>query len=111
MADLININGTENFKKEVLESSLPVLVDFWAVWCGPCQMMAPVLEDIAKDHGDKIKIVKLDTDQGVNQQIAMDYNIQSIPNMKVFKDGKLVKELIGYRPKDVLLGELKEFLE
>lgn len=109
MSNPINVNGNDSFKTEVLNSDLPVLVDFWAPWCGPCQMMAPVLEELAKEMDGKLKVVKLDTDLPENQQLAIEYNIRSIPNLKIFKDGKVVKDLIGYRPKEVLSSEVAEF--
>lgn len=109
MSNPINVNGNQSFKTEVLESTLPVLVDFWAPWCGPCQMMAPVLEELAKELEGKLKIAKLDTDMPENQQLAIDYNIRSIPNLKVFVGGKVVRDLIGYRPKEMLLSEVSEF--
>jgi thioredoxin 1 len=110
MSNLINVSGIEEFKKEVLELETPVLVDFWAPWCGPCQMMAPVLEDLAKEFGNKLKIVKVDTEVQNNQSTAMEYQIQSIPNMKLFKKGEVVKDFIGYRPKEVFSGELKPWV-
>lgn len=111
MSNPINVNGNDNFKTEVLTSELPVLVDFWAPWCGPCQMMAPVLEELAKEMDGKLKVVKLDTDLPENQQLAIEYNIRSIPNLKIFKDGKVVKDLIGYRPKEMLVSEVSEFVK
>jgi thioredoxin 1 len=109
MSSPINVNGNQNFKTEVLESTLPVLVDFWAPWCGPCQMMAPVLEELANELDGKLKVVKLDTDMPENQQLAIDHNIRSIPNLKIFVGGKVVRDLIGYRPKEMLLSEVSEF--
>jgi len=111
MSNLINVKGIENFKNEVLSSELPVLVDFWAPWCGPCQMMSPVLESLAKKFEGKIKIVKVDTEETDNQQLAADYQIQSIPNMKVFKNGQIVENLIGFRPENILEEELKQILK
>ena len=110
MSNPININGKVNFETEVLKSKLPVLVDFWAPWCGPCQMMAPVLEELAVDLGEKLKIAKVDTDQTDNQVLAMDYQIASIPNMKLFKDGKIIKDFVGYRSKDQFKKELEALL-
>jgi len=100
----------QNFEEEVLKSKLPVLVDFWAPWCGPCLMMAPVLEDLAKEFEGKIKIAKINTEEVENQSIAFEYNIQAIPNMKLFKDGKVVKDFVGFRPKEVFLPELQASL-
>lgn len=99
----------KNFESEVLKSKMPVLVDFWASWCGPCQMMTPILEELATELEGKIKIVKLDTDAAENQTLARQYNIQSIPNLKIFRNSEVVKTLVGFRPKDTLLGELKKF--
>lgn len=111
MSNLINIQGQEKFLAEVIKSETPVLVDFWAPWCGPCQMMAPVLEEISADFSGKLKVVKVDTDLPENRQLAIDYQIQSIPNLKLFKNGELVKDFIGYRPKDAFASELKEFID
>jgi len=111
MSSPINVVGQENFVSEVIKSDIPVLVDFWAPWCGPCQMMAPVLQQLATDYDSKLKIVKVDTDQSENQQLAMDYQIQSIPNMKLFKNGELVKDFIGYRTLEVFSSELKELID
>ncbi|KDN84162.1 thioredoxin [Kitasatospora sp. NPDC059646] len=96
------------FDAEVLKSDKPVLVDFWATWCGPCRQVAPVLEDIAAEHGDKLSIVKLDVD--ANQETAAAYNVISIPTLNVYKGGELVKTITGARPKAALLRELAEYL-
>ena len=98
-----------NFEAEVLKSSLPVVVDFWAEWCGPCRAVAPILEEISNEYGTKIKIVKLNTDE--EPSIAMEYGISSIPTMNVFQGGEVVKAIVGAKPKPVLLRELDEFLK
>jgi len=100
-----------NFSSEVLNSGLPVLVDFWATWCMPCQMMAPVLDELAGEMADKLKIVKVNTEDGPNQDLAMEYQIQSIPNMKLFKGGKTIGEFIGLRNKETLKGEIEALIK
>ena len=97
-----------SFAVDVLQSDKPVLVDFWAEWCGPCKMVAPVLEEIAGDHADKIRIVKLNIDE--NPGAARDYSIMSIPTMAVFQGGKLVKSIVGAKPKAAILRELEPYL-
>lgn len=100
-----NISASQ-FETEVLKSAQPVLVDFWAPWCGPCLAMAPILEQIANQYGENLKVVKINVDEPENQQLSIDYQIASIPNMKLFKAGKIVKEFIGYRPEDLFRAEL-----
>jgi thioredoxin 1 len=109
MSNLTDVTAV-NFESEVLKSNVPVLVDFWAPWCGPCLMMGPVLEEIASQNEGKMKVVKINTDLPENQALAFQYQINSIPNMKVFKDGTLVKELVGFRPKEVLVNDLLEVI-
>ena len=96
------------FESEVLKSGKPVLVDYWAEWCGPCRQVAPVLEEIASEHGSKIDIVKLNVDE--NPEVVRTYGILNIPTLTVFKDGQVVKEIVGAKPKAALLRELDEFL-
>jgi len=97
-----------SFDSDVLKSDKPVVVDYWAEWCGPCKMIAPVLEAIATEHGDKIDIVKLNVDE--NPGVAQKYRILNIPTLGVFHNGEVVKELVGARSKSALLRELAEFL-
>jgi thioredoxin 1 len=97
-----------DFKKDVLEAKEPVLVDFWAEWCGPCRMVGPVLDELAKEYDGKIKIAKVNVDE--NQQVSMDYHIRSIPTLLFFKNGQMVKQLVGAHPKAKLVSEIQELL-
>ena len=97
-----------SFDQDVLKSDKPVLVDFWAEWCGPCRAVGPILEEISDEHGAKIKIVKLNTDE--EPSIAMKYGITSIPTMNVYVNGQIAKTIIGARPKPALLKELEAYL-
>ena len=97
----------QNFKKEVLQSTIPVLVDFWAPWCQPCLMMTPILEELSEEFDGRLKIVRLDTEIPENQVLAIQYQIQNIPNMKLFKNGRVVKEFVGLRQKEIFRAELE----
>jgi thioredoxin 1 len=97
-----------DFATDVLQNDKPVLVDFWAEWCGPCKMVAPVLEEIANENADKIDIVKLNIDE--NPGAARDYSILSIPTMAVFQGGKVVKQIVGAKPKAAILRDLADYL-
>jgi len=97
-----------DFDSVVLKSTTPVLVDFWAEWCGPCRAVGPILEEISNEHGAKIKIVNLNTDE--EQAIAMKYGISSIPTMNVFVNGEVVKTIVGAKPKPALLKDLESFI-
>ena len=109
MSKVIELTSSA-FENEVLKSDIPVLVDFWAPWCGPCRMMAPVLDELSEEMAGKIKITKLDVDNPDHQQLAMKYQIQSIPNMKIFKNGQVIREIIGFNPKERLKEEIEVLL-
>ena len=100
---------TADFDSVVLKSTTPVLVDFWAEWCGPCRAVGPILEEISNEYGDKLKIVKLNTDE--EGSIAMKYGISSIPTMNVFVGGEIVKTIVGAKPKPALLKDLENFIK
>jgi thioredoxin 1 len=104
MADLQFVSA-DNFQQEVLGADTPVLVDFYADWCGPCKALAPVIEELADEFGDQLKVVKLDVDQ--NNELAMQYGVQSIPTMVLFNGGDEADRIVGFLPK----GQLKEQLE
>mmetsp|Transcript_46638 Transcript_46638/g.76148 ORF Transcript_46638/g.76148 Transcript_46638/m.76148 type:complete len:190 (+) Transcript_46638:38-607(+) len=97
------------FKSEVLESPLPVLVDFWAPWCGPCRMVAPVVDEIALEYGNKLKVVKVNTDE--NPKVATEYGIRSIPSLMIFKNGQRVDTVVGAVPKTTLAATIEKYLD
>jgi thioredoxin 1 len=106
MGDAKYITATEqNFKSEVLESKHPVLVDFWAEWCGPCRMIAPAIEELAKEFQGKAKVVKVNVDE--QPMLAAEYGVRSIPTLLFFRDGKVVEQLVGAAPKGALADKLK----
>ena len=108
MSDVLEVTD-QTFKTEVLESEKPVMVDFWAPWCMPCRMMAPILEEFSRDNSDKIKVYKLNTDQ--NQSTATQYNIMSIPSLVIFNNGSEAVRVIGVQPAEVLKAELDKVLK
>jgi len=97
-----------SFEADVLQSDKPVLVDFWAEWCGPCRQVAPILEEIAAEQADKLKVVKLNTDE--NPATTRDAGVLKIPTLNVYKNGEVVKQIIGAKPKAALLRELEDVL-
>jgi len=103
----INVND-KNFEQEVLKSDIPVLVDFWAEWCGPCHMVAPVVEEIAKEYQGKLKVCKLNVDEA--PQVASCYGIMSIPTLAIFKDGKVADKIVGALPKSELETTIKQYI-
>ena len=107
MANTVTVTEA-TFKDEVLNSSKPVLVDFWATWCGPCKMVAPVLDEIAGEHKDQLTVAKLDID--ANPNTARDYQVMSIPTLILFQGGKPVKQIVGAKPKAALLSDLADVL-
>ena len=98
----------ETFEQEVLKATIPVLVDFWAAWCGPCKMIAPIVEELATEYEGKLKIGKVDVDN--HQKIAMQYGIRSIPTLLVFKGGKVVEQIVGAAHKKTLVEKLSKHL-
>ncbi|MBZ0201887.1 MAG: thioredoxin [Ignavibacteria bacterium] len=98
-----------NFDQEVIKSDIPVLVDFWAVWCGPCKMIAPLVEELSAEYQGKVKIGKLDVDN--NPNVSMTYGIRSIPTLLIFRDGKIADQIIGAVPKQAIAQKLDSQLQ
>ena len=109
MAGAVSELTDAQFDELVLKSDLPVLVDFWAPWCGPCRMMTPIMEEVAVEWEGKLKVYKLNVDE--QQATARNFEVQSIPTMIIFKDGQAAKRLVGSRPKADLVKEFTEFLK
>ena len=107
MADIQAVTDAD-FASTVLASGKPILVDFWAEWCGPCRQVGPILEEIAKEHGDDITIVKMNVDE--NPQTPAQYRVTGIPTLAVFKNGEVVKTIVGARPKAALLNDLDDVI-
>jgi thioredoxin 1 len=105
---VIKVVTDESFETDVLKNSKPVIVEYWAEWCPPCRMVAPVLAEIAEEHGDKIDVVKLNTDE--NPQTAQRYRILAVPTMNVFAGGEVVKQVLGAKSKSALLRDFEDFI-
>jgi thioredoxin 1 len=108
MAEIVHLTDA-NFEDEVVKSTLPTLTDFWAAWCGPCKMIAPILEQLAGEYDGKLKVTKLDVDQ--NPTLATRFGVMSIPTLILFKNGEPVERLVGYMPKEKLADRIKPHLE
>ena len=108
MANVLTFNE-ENFEKEVLQSEVPVLVDFWATWCAPCRMIAPIIEALAEEFQGRIKVGKVNVDE--NSQLAIKYGIRAIPTLLLFKEGKVVEQMVGVQPKDTIKNIIEKHLD
>ena len=108
MADLLEVTD-KTFQSDVLEANQPMLVDFWAAWCGPCKMVAPVVEEIAEEYSDNLRVAKMDVDS--NRETPASYGIQGIPTLILFKDGEEATRIVGFRPKNGMMEELRPHLE
>ena len=102
------IINKSNFENEVINADKPVLLDFWASWCGPCKMLSPVLSEIADEYADVLKVAKVNVDD--EPELAMKFKVSSIPMLVLFKNGKIISTSVGYRPKDEILNELKLYM-
>lgn len=107
MSNAIEINDS-TFEQEVLHSEKPVVVDFWAPWCGPCRKLGPILDEVSEELGDKVKVVKVNTDE--NLKTAKDYAISGLPSLLVFKDGKAVERLVGLMPKSSIISNVEKHI-
>jgi thioredoxin 1 len=107
MSELLQVTD-KNFEEEIMKSKLPAMVDFWAEWCGPCRIVGPVVEELAKQYKDKIKIVKMDVDK--NRETPIKFGIRNIPTLILFKDGQVAQTIIGAQPKNYIEEELKKLL-
>jgi thioredoxin 1 len=106
MSDNVKEISDSSFEADVLKSSTPTLVDFWAPWCGPCKSIAPVLEELAKEFGGKLKVTKMNVDD--NPRTPSSYNVRGIPNLVIFKDGKVVEQIVGAVPKETLVAAISK---
>jgi thioredoxin 1 len=107
MSNAMDINDAM-FEGEVLNSNIPVVVDFWASWCGPCRKLSPILDDVSSEFGDKVKFVKLNADENI--KTAKDYAISGLPTLMVFKDGQAVERLVGLMPKSAIISNIEKYL-
>ncbi len=108
MAETVQPVGDQQFDTDVMKADVPVLVDFWAPWCGPCRMVAPIVEELAGEYGDKVRFRKLNTDE--NPMVSAKYNIRSIPTLLIFKGGEQVGQIVGFRPKSAIKERIEAAL-